>query len=296
MASGVKVVGGSGAAPGKRRAAVSEPGAGAAEPADPSGAEAAQPGDATVAEAEVVGGEPDDGNAVVAEVDEAEIVGRRPKPAKASPRRSPERRRRAGVVALAALAVLGIAGTVGFGLAWDGLQGTQSGETAARSAARSFLVDLTNFNAKTVDADFSAVSSMATGAFATQAQKFFNSAIRQDLQKALASSRGQIRALYVQSYGGGQAAVYAVVDQLYVNDKLTSPQTDVLRIVVDMSQVGGAWKVADVTVLQGPSLGSTTSSGSSGSTTTTSGSGSTTPTTTSGSGSTTPTTAAGSGG
>ena len=171
------------------------------------------------------------------------------------------RRRRAGVVALAAVALLGVAGTVGFGMAWKGLQDKQSGEAQARAAARTFLVDLTNFNAKTVDADFAAVSSMATGPFAAQAQKFFNSSIRQDLQKALASSRGQIRALDVQSDAGGSAAVYGVVDQLYVNDKLTSPQTDVLRMVVDLSQVGGRWKVADVRVLQGPSLGPTPSSG-----------------------------------
>lgn len=165
-------------------------------------------------------------------------------------------RRRWVTVVLACLAVLGIAGTVGFGLAWAGLHAQASGEAQASSSARSFLVDLTNFDAKTVDADFQAITSMATGPFASQAQRFFNSSIRQDLEKALASSRGQIRALYVQSYGTGQATVYGVVDQLYANDKLTSPQTDVLRIVLTMSQVSGRWKVADVTVLQGPSLSS----------------------------------------
>jgi Mce-associated membrane protein len=154
---------------------------------------------------------------------------------------------------LVLLAVLGIAGTVGFGLAWTGLHDQQLGETQARAAARSFLVDLTNFDAKTVDADFSAVSAMATGPFASQAEKFFNSAIRQELEQALASSRGQIRALFVQTYGGGQATVYGVVDQLYANDKIGAPRTDVLRVVLTMARVQGNWKVADVTVLQGPS-------------------------------------------
>lgn len=187
--------------------------------------------------------------------------GSTPRPSGAARARERTGKRRLGVAALALVAVLGVAGTIGFGIAWEGLHTIQNGEAQARATARSFLVDLTNFNAKTVDADFSAVSSMATGAFHTQAQRFFNSTIRQELQKALASSRGQIRALYVQSYGGGSATVYAVVDQLYVNSKLTSPQTDVLRIVVDLSQVGGRWKVADVTVLQGPQLGSGTSNG-----------------------------------
>lgn len=182
------------------------------------------------------------------------------------------RRGRGWATVLAVVAVLGIAGTVGFGLAWAGLKNQQSGEAQARSAAKSFLVDLTNFDAKTVDADFGAVTSMATGPFASQAQKFFNSSIRQELQKALASSRGQVRALYVQDYGAGQATVYGVVDQLYVNDKITAPRTDVLRIVLTMADVRGRWKVADVTVLQGPSpvsgSSSTGGTGSSSSTTT----------------------------
>ena len=181
--------------------------------------------------------------------------------------RGATRRRRAGFVALLLVAVLGVAGTVGFGVAWAGLNGRQTAESHARTAARSFLVDLTNFDSKTVDADFNAITGMATGTFASQAQKFFNSSIRQDLEKALASSRGEIRDIFVQSYSGNQASVYAVVDQLYVNDKIASPQTDTLRIVVSMEQVSGTWKVADVTVLQGPSLGSGTSASSPSATT-----------------------------
>jgi len=195
-----------------------------------------------------------DGPAALAEV--AAVV-RPDEPGAASPvaRRRPRRpRRRWSVGLLACLAVLGIAGTVGFGLAWAGLHSRADGEVQAKTAARSFLVDLTNFDAKSVDADFQAITSMATGQFANQAQRFFNSSIRQQLQKALASSRGQVRALYVQSYASGQATVYGVVDQLYANDKLSSPQTDVLRIVLSMTEVSGRWRVADVTVLQGPSL------------------------------------------
>lgn len=241
MASGVRVVGGS------------SPGA---DEADRTGSGAGAPtAEAAPRIEERAESRPDER----AEMARHDVRGRR-----SSGQDGTGRRRRAGVAVLAVLAVLGLAGTVGFGVAWKGLQAKQAGEAQARAAARSFLVDLTNFNAKTVDADFSAVSSMATGPFAAQAQKFFNSAIRQELQKALASSRGQVRALYVQSYGGGNAAVYAVVDQLYVNDKLTSPQTDVLRIVVDLSQVSGRWKVADVTVLQGPSLGTPSGSSSTG--------------------------------
>ncbi len=182
----------------------------------------------------------------------------RPAPSRRTPR----------VVSL--LAVLGLAGTLVFGV----LYATKSSggpvqDPAVQSASRAFLTDFFNFNAKTVDADFNAVTAMATGAFSNQAKQFFNTSIRKALEQALAESRGQIRYLEVQSenQGAGTASVYAVVDQTYVNDKITSPQADVVRLVADLQQVGGVWKISGVTVLEGATPASAGSaSGSSGST------------------------------
>jgi hypothetical protein len=169
---------------------------------------------------------------------------------------------------VSALAVLGLVGTLVFGLLWGGSGGGNGQQDpAVLSTSRTFLSDLTNFNAKTVDQAFSSVTDMATGSFASQAQKFFNSAIRVDLEKALADSRGQIRAVYVQSLNGNSATVYGVVDQLYVNSKITTPQADVLRILLNLQQVGGTWKISNVTVLEGANPASAGSaSGSAGST------------------------------
>jgi hypothetical protein len=94
---------------------------------------------------------------------------------------------------------------------------------------------------------------MATGQFAGQAVKFFNSAIRGELQRALAQSQGQVRDLYVQSLSGGHASLFAVVDQVYVNSKVSAPQSDVLRLVLDLSQTSSGFKVSNVSVLEGPS-------------------------------------------
>ena len=44
-----------------------------------------------------------------------------------------------------------------------------------------------------------------------------------------------------------------MVDQTYVNNKITSPQADVVRVLVDLEQVDGVWKISDVTVLEGAS-------------------------------------------
>ena len=167
------------------------------------------------------------------------------------------------------VAALGIVGTLVFGILYT----TKSSagpvqDPAVVSASRAFLTDFFNFNAKTVDSDFNAVSGMATGAFANQAQQFFNASIRKALEQALAESRGQIRYLAVQSEneGAGTASVYAVVDQTYVNNKITTPQADVVRLIADLKQVNGVWKISGVTVLEGATPASTGSaSGSSGS-------------------------------
>ena len=175
------------------------------------------------------------------------------------------------LVGFGVLAVLGIVGTLVFGLLWAGRSGGGPGsgqaDPAMTAAARTFLTDLTNFDAKSVDADFRSITSMATGTFAGQADKFFNSSIRSQLETALAQSRGQIRYLYTQSDNGTKATVYAVIDQVYVNDKISTPQSDVLRILVDLTKVGAPWKISDVTVLEGATPASQGSpSGSAGST------------------------------
>jgi hypothetical protein len=181
-----------------------------------------------------------------------------------APVASPQRRLLVGTRVLAAL---GVMGTLVFGLLWASTGTSTQADPAMQSAARTFLVDLTNFNAKSIDTDFSSITSMATGTFSGQATKFFNSSIRSELEAALAESRGQIRDLYVQSESGSKGAVYAVVDQVYVNNKISTPQADVLRIVVNLQKVASSWKIADVTVLEGATPASAGSaSGSAGST------------------------------
>ncbi len=147
---------------------------------------------------------------------------------------------------VALIATLGVLGTLVFGVLFA-TQGSSSSSQnpAVNQAAQAFLTDFFNFNAKTVDADFSAVTNMATGQFATQAKQFFNTSIRQALEKALAESRGQTRALYVQSESANAATLYAVVDQTYVNNKISTPQADVVRLVISLQNLGGTWKISE---------------------------------------------------
>lgn len=155
-------------------------------------------------------------------------------------------------VLCAVLAVIGFAGTGFFWRAWQSQRSTGGSTTQVRSTATGFVTALTNFDPGTVDSDFTRIQSYATGAFATQAQQFFGSSIRQQLTTAGAASRGQVRDLFVESMSGNEATVFVVVDQTYINGKLTSPVSDTLRLELGLTDGSSGWQVASVTVLQSP--------------------------------------------
>jgi hypothetical protein len=164
------------------------------------------------------------------------------------------------------LAILGLLGTVGFGLAWNSARGTGSadGGTAAspqaqdvRSAAVAFSKALTNFDGSTIDRDFDRLIGLSTGGFQDQADQFFNTKTRVALKKAQASSRGEVRQAFVQSISGAKASVFVVVDQTIANNKSPQPQADTLRMDLTLKATKGTWLVDQVEVLTAPGGGST---------------------------------------
>lgn len=152
-------------------------------------------------------------------------------------------------------AVLGLIGTVGFGLAWNAERNEDAKADAATAAGRDFLIALTNFDGKTIDADFDRIMSYATGAFGQQADQFFGSDVRKALRERQASSRGEIQSLYLQSFTGGRARIFAVVDQTIANNQFPAPQSDELRVEVGLTHGGKGWRVFDVRVLQAANAG-----------------------------------------
>jgi hypothetical protein len=153
---------------------------------------------------------------------------------------------------LAVIAGLGVAFAVMFGLWWNGMRVQADNRAAAQRTAQNFLIALTNFDSRSINSDFSRITSYATGDFAKQAQQFFGPQIRQQLEASQAASRGQISSLYVQSASGDNASVYAVVDQTIVNNKFNAPQADELRFVLTLNKRSAGWRVGEVTVLQAP--------------------------------------------
>jgi hypothetical protein len=210
----------------------------------------------------VVGGVPDDGAAddTTEERDETPPAGPPPRPAARRP--SGPSRRSFRLVSL--VAALGLLGTIVFGVLYATNSSGPVQDPGVLSASRTFLTDFFNFTPKTVDSDFNAITAMATGQFSSQANQFFNSTIRKQLQTAAASSRGQIRYLAVQQEGNpaGTASIYAVVDQTYANNKSTSLGSDVVRLTADLQQLNGTWKISNVTVLEGATPQSSSSGGS----------------------------------
>ena len=223
----------------------------------------------------VVGGVPDDNTGETdetADTGETPPEGPPPRPAARRPGGPPSGPSRRTFRVVTVVAALGLLGTVVFGV----LYATKSSsgpvqDPAVKSAANTFLTDFFNFTPKTIDSDFNAITAMATGQFSSQANGFFNSTIRKQLQTADASSRGSVRYLAVQQEGNppGTASIYAVVDQTYANNKSTSLGSDVVRLTADLQQVsGGTWKISNVTVLEGATpatAGGGTGSGSAGS-------------------------------
>jgi len=169
----------------------------------------------------------------------------------------PVRRRRSTspwlVPFLLILTALSLIAAIGFALAWSNLQSQQNTKTTVTRVAKDFLLSLTNFTPANLDSRLSNLSTYATGDFAKQENQFFGTSIRQALQKVQASSRGQIRYIFVQTLNGDQATVYAWVDQTFVNNKLTSPQTDVLQVSLGMFDRPAGWKIGSVSVLNSPS-------------------------------------------
>lgn len=157
------------------------------------------------------------------------------------------------------LAVLGVLGTIGFGLAWrtaDARATTQDGLSPAvvemRTAGREFAIALTNFDAGTIDADFDRILDFATGDFADEADRFYDEEIRSQLRAAQATSRSEIRDIYVQSFDGDTGVVFFTADQTIANNLSPQPVTDTLRVELGMVRTDGEWKVRRVEVLEAP--------------------------------------------
>jgi hypothetical protein len=161
-------------------------------------------------------------------------------------------RRRWTLPVATAVAVLGVAGTIGFGVAWHNLDSKQNDVSAAQKQAQNYIIALTNFDPKGLDNEINKIQSYATGNFKTSITQFFSNDVRKTLLSSNAASRGQVRAIYPQSNKGGHVTFFAVVDDTIANNKLSASASDEINMTVDMVKTSQGWRVANNTFLQSP--------------------------------------------
>jgi hypothetical protein len=167
------------------------------------------------------------------------------------------------------LAVLGLAGTVGFGYGYFHLNGQQGDVSAAKKQAQNYIVALTNFDPKGLDNEINKIQSYTTGNFKTSISQFFSNDVRKSLLATNAQSRGEVRSIYPQSNSGGRISFFAVVDDTIANNHLQAPASDEIDMTVDMVKTSQGWRVANNTFLQSPLFSPTQPGGRSTPSTTT---------------------------
>ena len=156
-------------------------------------------------------------------------------------------------VVLAVLAIAGLAGTLFFGFQWNQERTADNAQASMETTASDFLVALFDFDGRTIDEDFDNILSYATGDFADQAEaQFADDDTRAALREVQASSRVEVRDLFVQSFDGDRGRVFAVVDQTIANNQFPEPRSDQVRLELGLRKVDGEWKVATVDVLEAP--------------------------------------------
>lgn len=174
------------------------------------------------------------------------------------PSRRPDGEDRAGSLGgvnllLAALAIAGLAGTLFFGFQWNQERTADDAQASMETTASDFLVALFDFDGRTIDADFDNILDYATGEFADQAEaQFADDDTRAALREVQASSRVEVRDLFVQSFDGDRGRVFAVVDQTIANNQFPNPRSDQVRLEIGLRKVDGDWKVATLDVLEAP--------------------------------------------
>lgn len=175
----------------------------------------------------------------------------------------PEGRQRARLlrtrsgVALAALAVLGAAAAVVFGVQWSSLDGQAQSRAQVGAALHTFLVDFFDMAPKTISTWERSLLGVSTGAYAHQVKQVFGNGLLAELKAAQMVQQGTIWAAQVKAVHANTATASAVVDDRYDDTPLQSsghgPQTDVLWVAVGLQRTSTGWKVASVKMENGNS-------------------------------------------
>lgn len=142
-----------------------------------------------------------------------------------------------------------------FAYLWWGYRSEENDRREIEEVATRFTNALTDFSAATIERDVEEIKEFAVGTFSDEVETFFGQETIDAVKEADATSQGDIDGLYVQSIGESSASVFALVSETVTNASLTEPQTDTLRIEIDLIETTEGWKVESVQILQAPGGG-----------------------------------------
>lgn len=168
-----------------------------------------------------------------------------------------------GVLAVIGLALAGVFAGLYFTSGGSSGSSSTGGPTAdaVRSTANQFANALFTFDAGTLNQNISQAQALSTPQYAQTIASFYTADQVAAAKTAQASSRADVKSVYVESVKGDSASVFVVLTDTYANNKDPQPRVDEVRMILSLQNVKGAWKVNDVQVLQAPPAAQAPSSG-----------------------------------
>jgi Mce-associated membrane protein len=120
---------------------------------------------------------------------------------------------------------------------------------AAAAAARTSAATILSYDYRHLDSDFATASALTTGSFRSDYQATTTKAVSQLATQTKAVVVAKVAAVGVVSSSTDRATLLLFVDQTTTSNRLSSAKTDLVRVQMTMSRVGGRWLVSSLKAL-----------------------------------------------
>ncbi len=143
--------------------------------------------------------------------------------------------------------------------AWQRAEGERSELAAVQSdrdqvvlRAQAFLVELVNWEGRTLDQTISTLESMGTDNLRESAASVLGLNIDQQLRDLNVRSVGQIQDVFIQQLENGRAGVFAIVRQEVESDALEQPTVAFNYFDMRVIRLDGEWLIDEVVLTAPP--------------------------------------------
>jgi Mce-associated membrane protein len=126
---------------------------------------------------------------------------------------------------------------------------TETGRAASQAAAESDAVDLLSYDYRHLDRDFARARSHLTGKFVADYTTTTQHTVRPLAPQVHAVVKATVASSSVVRASENTVVVLLFVNQTTTSTRLDAPRTDLNRVRMTMTRVGGAWKVSKVAAL-----------------------------------------------